>query len=163
MNQSESQFLLDVNKNRGILYKISRMYTDTPEDRKDLEQEIILQLWKSYASFNGHSKFSSWMYRVALNTALLYLKKTKRQVETTDLNEAITMAERRVNETDRLALFYDASKYLSKVERAVVFLYMEGLSHKVIAENLDISEGNARVKLTRAKNKLQEIIKKREI
>jgi RNA polymerase sigma factor (sigma-70 family) len=163
MQSQEGEFLKAINEHRGILYKISRMYSDTFEDEKDLEQEIVLQLWQSYKSFNGQSKFSSWMYRVALNTALVFLKKKKRRVETTDLNEAKTKAESPIQERDRLEVFYAACKSLSKVERALVFLYMEGISHKEIAKNLNISPVNARVKLTRTKHKLQEIIKQNKV
>jgi len=70
----EEAFLHKINNHKGILYKVSRMYFDSPEDQQALFQEIILQLWKSASSFKGNSEFSSWMYRVALNTALVFFK-----------------------------------------------------------------------------------------
>ena len=75
MQLSEQEFLKIINKHKGILYKVSRMYFDKLEDQQDLFQEIILQLWKSLNSFKGKSEFSSWMYRVALNTAIVFFKK----------------------------------------------------------------------------------------
>lgn len=163
MQPNQEEFLTRINLQRGILHKISRMYADTPEDREDLKQEIVLQLWKSYAAFKGNSQFSSWMYRVALNTAILYLKKEKRRVHTVELAENFQKPSIETNSSERLSIFYAACKQLSQIEKAIVFLYMEGLSHKEIGENLTISEGNARVKLNRTKNKLQEIIKNKEI
>ena len=79
MKLSEQEFLMQINEHKGILYKVSRMYFDQLEDQQDLFQEIILQLWKSLSSFKGDSQFSSWMYRVALNTAIVFFKKEKRK------------------------------------------------------------------------------------
>jgi RNA polymerase sigma factor (sigma-70 family) len=159
MEKIEQDFLELVNQNRGILHKISKMYTNTYQDKADLEQEMILQLWKSFESFNYQSKFSSWMYRVVLNTAMLHLKKEKKRVTTVEITADIaTSTGTHQIQQDRLQIFYTAAQQLTKVERAIVFLYMEGLSHKEIGENLKITEGNARVKLNRTKNKLQQII-----
>lgn len=76
-NPTEAAFLKLVNQHKGILYKASRIYADSMEDREDLQQEILIQLWKSYQNFKGNSEFSTWMYRVAINTAITYLKKKK--------------------------------------------------------------------------------------
>lgn len=158
----EKQFLEKIEAHKGILYKVGRMYMNTPEDREDLHQEIIIQLWKSYPNFKGESEFSSWMYRVAVNTAISYFKKEKRRSHThayTPLAEA--ESEVYDPQKDRqLEVFYLAVQQLSPVEKAVIFYYMEGLSHREMSAQLGISEGNARVKLNRTKDKLQQIIKK---
>ncbi|WP_437918662.1 RNA polymerase sigma factor [Sphingobacterium sp. LRF_L2] len=78
MDKKEKQFLKLITSHKGILHKVGRIYMDTISDREDLHQEIIIQLWKSYESFKGDSEFSSWMYRVAVNTAISYYKKEKR-------------------------------------------------------------------------------------
>lgn len=160
---TEQEFLNLVNANKGIIHKITKMYMDTSDDRKDLFQEIVLQLWKAYPGFKGNSKFSTWMYRVSLNTALVFLRKESRKVGQMELDENIEVAadtgDSREQE-ERLALFYTAVQELNKIEKALIFLFLENQSHKDIAQNLGITEGNARVKLNRTKEKLQQIIKK---
>jgi RNA polymerase sigma-70 factor (ECF subfamily) len=137
------------------------MYFDKLEDQQDLFQEIILQLWKSLDSFEGKSEFSSWMYRVALNTAILFFKKEKRKKENyTVIKNELIDNEVYDNEKDQqLVHFYKAVKQLTKIEKAIIILLIEGCSGKEIAENLGLSEVNVRVKIKRTKNKLQEIIK----
>ncbi len=161
MKEREKEFLNRLDVHKGILFKISKMYMDNTEDQNDLFQEIIAQLWKSYDSFKNESQFSSWMYRVALNTAIVFLKKEKRKVDkyeiTTDnIKEAENDA---AYKESQLAHFYEALQKLNKIEKAIIFYQLEGFSHKEIGSNLGISEGNARVKLNRAKDKLKEIIK----
>lgn len=138
------------------------MYMDDDDDQNDLIQEIVLQLWKSFERFEGNSQFSTWMYRVSLNTALTYFKKVKKKADKHTFIENID----RVDEVDsgeketQLELFYKAVHELNKVEKALIFLFLEGQSHKEIGSNLGITEGNARVKLNRTKEKIQIIIKK---
>ena len=162
MKKLEQEFLNLIDKHKGILYKVAKMYMDDAEDQHDLRQEITLQLWKSYERFEGNAQFSTWMYRVSLNTALTYFKQGKRKSEKYTFLENID----RVEEQDsgeketQLELFYRAVHELNKVEKALIFLFLEGQSHKEIGQNLGITEGNARVKLNRTKEKLQIIIKK---
>jgi RNA polymerase sigma factor (sigma-70 family) len=85
MDNKETQFLQLIGENKGILFKISKIYQDDPADRDDLLQEMILQLWLVFGSFRGESKFSSWMYRVALNTAIVFFKKQKRRPDSAQL------------------------------------------------------------------------------
>ncbi len=138
------------------------MYFDNREDQADLAQEITCQLWLSFERFRGESKFSTWMYRVAINTAITFLRKDKKRVDRQRLESGLDVAQD-VNEVDKdsqLAHFYKAVQELNKIEKAVILLFIEGLSHKEIGENLGLSEVNARVKLNRTKQKLQEIIKR---
>lgn len=161
MTISEHDFLVAINEHKGILYKVSRMYFDKLEDQQDLFQEIILQLWKSVDSFKGNSKFSSWMYRVALNTAIVFFKNEKKKRDKTVIsqNDPIAFEEYNDEKDRQLAHFYKAVKQLNKVEKALILQFIEGFSGKEIAENMGLSEGNVRVKINRVKNKLQEIIK----
>ncbi|MDQ0067040.1 RNA polymerase sigma factor [Chryseobacterium lathyri] len=162
-SQTETAFLKLVNQHKGILYKASRMYADSLEDREDLQQEILIQLWKSYQNFKGNSEFSTWMYRVAINTAITYLKKEKiRTNNHTDVPHHFEVQNEDYNPSkDRqLEVFYAAVQELKALEKAIIFYFMEGMSHKEIGDNLGLSEGNARVKLNRAKEKIQQIIKK---
>lgn len=135
---------------------------DDEFDREDLYQEMLYQLWKSYENFKGQSKFSTWMYRVALNTALVFVKKDKKSPKTESLIEDLDVVDHSDHSVkeERLTYFYRAVKALNEVEKALIFLFLEGFSHREIGGQLGISEGNARVKLNRTKDKLQEIIKK---
>ena len=158
----EEAFLHKVNNHKGILYKVSRMYFDNTEDQQDLFQEIILQLWKSVNSFKGDSEFSTWLYRVALNTALAFFKKEKRKPDSyKGIDYEPIAPENDLDEKEQqLAHFYKATKELNKIEKALILLFIEGYSGKEIAKNLGITEANVRVKTNRTKKKLQEIIKK---
>jgi len=157
---NEKAFLANIEKHKGVLYKVSRMYMDNTEDQEDLFQEIVLQLWKSYDQFRGDSQFSTWMYRVAINTAMVFLKKEKRKSMTTAYETEMDIAaEEYTHEKDtQLEYFYKAVHELNTVEKALIFLFLEGQSHKEIGKNLGLTEVNARVKLNRTKEKLQKII-----
>jgi RNA polymerase sigma-70 factor (ECF subfamily) len=158
---SEQEFLRAIEMHKGILYKVSRMYFDKLEDQQDLFQEIILQLWKSLDSFKGNSEFSSWMYRVALNTAIVFFKKEKRKQDNFTIikNEPIDNEVYDSEKDQQLVHFYKAVNQLTKIEKAIIILLIDGYSGKKIAENLGLSEVNVRVKIKRTKNKLQKIIK----
>jgi len=162
LKATEKEFLDLMQKHKGILYKISRMYFDHTEDQQDLIQEMTFQLWKSYQNFKGDSQFSTWMYRVCLNTALTFFKKDDKKQDKYELHENYDRIDTDDSafKEEQLKYFYDAVQELNKVEKALIFLFLEGMNHKDIAENLGISEVNARVKLNRTKEKLQTIIKK---
>jgi RNA polymerase sigma-70 factor (ECF subfamily) len=162
LKSKQDIFSAELRQHQGIIIKVARMYADNPDDQSDLIQEISLQLWKSFDGFKGDSKFSTWLYRVALNTAITFLKKEKRRV---DKGSLILGVEPQLegSETDKnsqLFHFYKAVQELNQIEKALIFLFIEGLAHKDIALNLGLSEVNTRVKLNRTKQKLQEIIKK---
>ncbi|WP_394368132.1 RNA polymerase sigma factor [Flavobacterium kayseriense] len=137
------------------------MYMDNHDDQQDLFQEIVCQLWKSYDSFRNESQFSTWMYRVAINTAIVFLKKEKRKVDKYEIVSENIKEEADDSEVkeSQIEHFYKAVQKLEKIDKAIIFYQLEGFSHKEIGANLGISEGNARVKLNRAKEKLKEIIK----
>jgi len=151
-----------IGENKGILFKICRIYEDEPDDRNDLLQEMTLQLWLAFDSFRGESKISSWMYRVALNTAIAFFKKQKRRPDNERLTADFEEAEEQPGgeKEEQLKIFYKAVQQLSKVEKAVIYLYMENVPYEEIATNLGITEVNLRVRINRIKNKLKEIINK---
>lgn len=161
METKEKHFLQLLNEHKGILFKICKIYEDNANDRNDLLQEMTLQLWLAFDSFRGESKFSSWMYRVALNTAIVFFKKQKRRPDSEQLSGNFEQIDVDLNsqKEEQLALFYKAVQQLDKVEKALIYLYMENQTHEEIGENLGITAGNARVRLNRIKNKLKEIIK----
>lgn len=156
----ETAFLQQIDTHKGILYKVCRLYQDGEEDRQDLMQEIVLQLWTAYDSFRGESQFSSWMYRVALNTAIAYFRKESRRPDAPAPYPDLAEEMRPVHDPEeQLAIFHKAAQQLNKVEKALLLLYMEGHSGKDIALILELSPVNVRVRLTRIKEKIQTIIK----
>ncbi|MCL9809593.1 RNA polymerase sigma factor [Flavobacterium luminosum] len=161
METKEQEFLIRIKQHKGILFKVSKMYMDNPDDQQDLFQEIIYQIWKAYDSFKGESQFSTWMYRVAINTAIVFLKKEKKKIDRFEITSDNTSEQEDDHELKESQLdhFYRAVQQLDKVDKAIIFYQLEGFSHREIGNNLGISEGNARVKLNRAKEKLKEIIK----
>lgn len=157
----EHQFITNFEKHQNIAHKICRIYTNDQHSHKDLFQEITIQLWKAYPKFRGDSKFSTWMYRVALNTAITLYRKKKRDVKTQDYDAVHfrIKAEDYNDETEQqLNLMYSAIKELNDIEKALVFLYLEDKNYREISETLGISEVNARVKMNRVKTKLKSIL-----
>ncbi|WP_295672042.1 sigma-70 family RNA polymerase sigma factor, partial [uncultured Mucilaginibacter sp.] len=128
MDNKQTRFLQLIEENKGILFKIAKIYQDDLEDRDDLIQEMTLQLWLAFDSYRGESKFSTWMYRVALNTAIAFFKKQKRRPDNGPLPHQYEIAEElsaSEEKEEQLSLFYKAVKQLNKVEKALVCLYME--------------------------------------
>jgi RNA polymerase sigma factor (sigma-70 family) len=157
-----TRFMQLIEEHKGMLFKICRIYQDDKANRDDLMQEIVLQLWHTFDSFLGKSKFSTWMYRVALNTAIIFFKKQKRRPDSEQLPNDLDHLVAEATDThkdEQLVLFYNAVQQLNKVEKALIFLYMEEQPYDAIAFNLGISEVNVRVRLNRTKNKLKEIVK----
>ena len=157
----EHQFVTNLEKHQNIAHKICRIYTNDQESHNDLFQEITIQLWKAYPKFRGDSKFSTWMYRVALNTAITLYRKKKRSIRTQDYDGVSfkIKAEEYNNEVEQhLKLMYDAIRQLGDIDKALVFLYLEDKNYAEISDTLGITEVNARVKMNRVKTKLKSII-----
>ncbi len=157
----EHQFVTNLEKHQNIAHKICRIYTNDQDSHNDLFQEITIQLWKAYPKFRGDSKFSTWMYRVALNTAITLYRKKKRSIKTQDYDSVHfkIKAEEYNDEAERhLKIMYDAIKQLNDIDKALVFLYLEDKNYAEISYTLGITEVNARVKMNRVKTKLKNII-----
>lgn len=157
----EHSFVTNLEKNQNIVHKICRIYTNDQEEHNDLFQEITIQLWKAYPKFRGDSKFSTWMYRVALNTAITLYRKSKRSIRTDNFDDVSfkIKADEYDDETEQqLKLMYQAVKQLNDIDKALVFLYLEDQSYRDISKTLGISEINARVKMNRVKTKLKSIL-----
>ena len=157
----EHKFVQNLEQNQNIVHKICRLYTNDDDAHKDLFQEITIQLWKAYPKFRGEAKFSTWMYRVGINTAITLYRKSKRRVQTSDfesINFRIAADEYNDEEEQQLKLMYAAVKELNDIEKALVFLYLEDKNYKEISETMGISEVNARVKMNRIKTKLKKIL-----
>lgn len=157
----EKKFTQELQKNQSIIHKICRSYTNSEAAHKDLFQEITIQLWRAYPKFRGDSKFSTWMYRVAFNTAISLYRKSKRTVPTSPIYDNLKELEfQDYDETHdkQLELLYTAIQSLNDIEKALALLYLEDKNYKEIALTLGISEVNARVKMNRTKTKLKNIL-----
>lgn len=158
--EAERQFEQHIRENELLIYKVCRMYAFTAADREDLFQEIVIQLWNAYPKFKGEAKLSTWLYRVALNTAITGLRKKKNFIESWEpaqLPEHVP-APNADREEDLLQL-YKAIAQLNQVEKAIVVLYMEDRTYQEMEEILGINEGNLRVKMNRIKEKLRQLTK----
>ena len=155
----EKEFENLIHEKQRIIYKICKTYRDSREDQEDLFQEIVYQLWKSFPSFKGESKISSWMYRIALNTAIAIYRKQKLRVDYLDkMPEQIhSDVPQQVSENEER--MFRALRTLNDTEKALISLFLEGFSYQEIAAITGITETNTGVRLNRIKNKLKQILK----
>ena len=157
----EHNFVELLEEHQNIVHKVCRLYTNNQEAHNDLFQEITIQLWKAFPKFRGDAKFSTWMYRVGLNTAITLYRKSKRTINTYEIESfqfKLKAEDYDDTEEQQLKLMYKAVKELGDVDKALVFLYLEDKNYTEIAETMGISEVNARVKMNRIKTKLRTIL-----
>ena len=159
MNKDE--FVQRIKEHEGILYKVTRVYTNNDEDQKDLYQDIVYQLWKSSSSFRGKSKWSTWMYRVALNTAIAHLNKQKKRT-TFDLSELDFLTKHEFYDDtleEQMKILYAHIQKLNIVEKGLILLYLEDKSYDEIASITGFTKSNVGTRLARIKSKLKSQIK----
>lgn len=162
--KNEADFVALLNENQNLVHKICRMYTDSKASHDDLFQEISIQLWRSYDRFEGKSKFSTWMYRVGLNTAITLYRKEKKRIDKGVLHEntpQLMVQEYDTEIDEQLDWLYQKINSFSEIDKALTLLYLEDKKYDEIAETLGISSINARVKMNRIKKRLKEMIKDR--
>lgn len=152
-----SEFISLIKKHEGMLYKISRAYADTREDRQDLYQEIVYQLYKSYGSFKGKSQFSTWMYRVGLNTAIAFLNQQKKRARTPDSDSIFTslFEQQDALMDERVAFLYEQIKQLKQADRGIILLLLEGKSYQEIAAITGFSSSNVGTRINRIKTQFK--------
>lgn len=156
MDSSEQHFIELLSEHQKIIHKVCNLYMNHPLDKEDLFQEITLQAWKGYAQFKGQSKFSTWLYRVALNTAITYFKKERKQIQQVDETWAGDLADNTKDDSEQFNLMYRAIGELSKIDKAIVMLYLDDLPYQEIGDMLGISPNHVAVKMNRIKTKLKE-------
>lgn len=157
----KEEFLHIISENQGIIHKVCGLYCDSREDREDLFQEIVSQLWRSFASFRNESKISTWMYRVALNTAITRFKKEKRRPDKLDLApQYIQYADEQYDSVveDQLKLLHKAISKLTGIEKSIVLLYLEDRKYEEISEIVGITANYVGVKMNRLKVKLKKLM-----
>lgn len=153
----EKEFTLEIEKNKGIIRKVIRLYVDDPEEQRDLFQEIIFQSWKSYPRFGGRSKFSTWLYRIALNTVLTFRRKPQLVKPYEDLS-ALNVPHDKTYADESEAL-YHAIRELNELDRMIITLHLDGYDNEEIAEITGLTKNNTAVKIHRIKDHLIEKLK----
>lgn len=157
---STEQFTQLIKDNEGILFKVSTIYSNDTPARQDLYQEMVLQLWKSYPSFKENSKWSTWMYRIALNTAITYMRKATKHKVLVPLDSTIFNLSEQVDKTqeERLKLLYDHIKNLNQLEKGIILLFLEDKTHDEISEITGLTLSNVGTRISRIKAKLKQQI-----
>ena len=148
------QFLEMIRQNEGIIYKVTSFYTDTEHPLGDLYQEVVLNLWKAFPSFRGDSKYSTWIYRIALNTCVSFYRRSKKNISYVDISMDIPDV---VDNNEEIQELYKLINRLGKIERALVLLYLDDKSYKEIAEITGLTVTNVATKISRIKDKLRDM------
>ncbi len=155
----EKEFIEIIEKHQGILHKICNIYFYRNPYKEDYYQEMLIRLWKAYPGFNQQSTISTWLFRVALNTAIDLIRKEHIQLKYIELSKnEYTIPETDDVESENRDKLYQAINQLSEVEKAIIILYLEEYEYKEIAAITGMSESNTGVKITRIKNKLIKIL-----
>jgi RNA polymerase sigma factor (sigma-70 family) len=154
----EKAFLKIIDENQRIIHKVCRMYRDEREDQEDLFQEIIFQLWKSFPNFRNESKVSTWMYRIALNTAIAVFRKKSLPIHSFENIPEQFHPKEPQDISENEERMYDALRKLDNAERAIISLFLEDYSYEEIAEIIGITENYVGVRINRIKNKLKTIL-----
>lgn len=150
-----NEFLNIVEENKKLIYKVSHIYCDSTIDKEDLFQEIIANLWKAYPDFKGNSKISSWIYRIALNTAITWLRDYVKRKKHIEYNNFIPNASNDYELENVYEQLYSAIGHLGKIDRAIILLQLDGYSYDEISEIVGITKTNVATKINRIKLKLK--------
>ncbi len=157
---SQERFLALIEAHRGILYKVANGYCRNPDDRPDLIQEILIQLWLARDRFDGRSQFSTWMYRIALNVAISYYRSAQRRPAAAISLDApgveLAAADRLLEDAgDEMRLLHQAINGLDELNRALIILYLDGYPHEAIAAIVGLTPTNVSTRLNRLKQRFQ--------
>jgi len=152
---TEQQFIQSIETHQGVIHKVCNLYMRPGRDREDLFQEILLNAWKGIHNFKGDARFSTWLYRVALNTAITFYRKERRQVETTPWPAALSLPDDTNDYQQELNTLYQAIAALSPIDKALVMLYLEEYNYSEIGDIMGITANNVAVKMNRIKTRLR--------
>jgi RNA polymerase sigma factor (sigma-70 family) len=153
----EKDFTDLIREHQALLYKVTSIYTDNKQDQEDLFQEVVYQIWKYFDSFRNDSKITTWMYRVAMNTAITHIKKKKRRPDSVPIADVLIKQSETKNDLyeERLRLLYQHLQHLNTLEKGLIFLLLEGKSYKEIAQITGLGASNVGTRISRIKKKLK--------
>lgn len=160
-SELEEKFLSVIQDNKKLIYKVCNLYCKDSEDRKDLQQEIIIQIWRSFETYNEKYKLSTWLYKIALNTAIsFYRKESRRDQKHSSEDEIIHVIYNNADSPDeeldrKIEMLYKYINEFNKLDRALMILYLDNYGYKEISEILGITETNVATKISRIKNNLK--------
>lgn len=157
----KDEFISVIKDNQRLIYKVCYSYCSNPENRKDLQQEILMQLWNSSSKFDGRVKISTWIYKIALNTAIFFYRndcKHKDKKVTIDAS-IISLSNFESDGSDideKIVMLYQFIEHLNEMDKALILLYLDDNKYKDIADIIGISETNVATKINRIKKNLKE-------
>lgn len=152
----EKEFLEQLKAHDRIIHKVCRIYQEDPTDRQDLYQEIVCQAWRSYPAFRAESRFPTWLYRVALNTAITYFRRQRRRRVADPADIALRLHPPGDPFAERVDILYAAINRLSRIDKAIVLLYLDDCSYEEMASVTGMSKVNIGVRLNRIRKRLRE-------
>jgi RNA polymerase sigma factor (sigma-70 family) len=155
---SEAAFLQQIRENQGIIYKLVGLYANDAEEKKDLYQEVLLQAWKSWPAFRQEAKFSTWLYRICLNTIFTQKRKPQRLDYKESLEDVSAAVQNSVVQNEDLVRLRMAIRQLPETDRAIVSMHLDGYENAEIAGMLGISNNHVAVKLHRIKQQLGNLL-----
>ncbi|GAA4406510.1 RNA polymerase sigma factor [Nibrella viscosa] len=155
---SAPAFIQQIRQHQKIIHKVCHLYADSPEDREDLFQEILLNAWKANPGFRQEARFSTWLYQIALNTAISYLRKEKRRPRRTDLDPELHLPDAADPAEAQYADLYRAIGRLDKVDKALVMLYLDDYDYTTIGQMMGITPNYVAVKMSRIKQQLKQAL-----
>ena len=156
MDIKEQEFSRMVRENKSTIYTVCYMFSNDEDEVSDLFQETLINLWKGFESFRHESKLSTWIYRVAMNTCISADRKKRRQGSKVPLSMNINLYDDEDYETKQVRQLHERIQRLDLIDRALVMMWLEGMSYEEIAEVVGISVKNVGVKLVRIKEKLKQ-------
>lgn len=154
----EREFLDMIAAQKRVIYKVCYIYAKDQDDLNDLFQEVVLNLWKSFPSYRGDSKHTTWVYRIAMNTCITFLRRSNTRLQTIPMTaDVASLVADEEGRTGQLQELYRLINKLGKLERALILLWLEERSYQEMADILGISKANVAVKLLRTKEKLKKM------
>ena len=164
--ETETSFLANLNQNIGIVHQVCHTYfrRDAME-REDVFQDIMYQLWKSYPQFKGESKFSTWMYKVALNTAITHIRRSARTTRNAELTEPVARAphiSEQMSRVEEVRLLHEAIAALADIDKAIILLHLEDQNYDEIASITGLTKTNVSVRLVRIKRALKDHLQRNQ-
>jgi RNA polymerase sigma factor (sigma-70 family) len=158
MSKLHDRFETLLDEHKKILYKVCNLYCRNRDDREDLAQEIIVQLWRSFPSFDGRCQFSTWTYRIALNVAISFYRResTRSRHVISDEERVLNAVDETATQSEDMQLLYQFIDGLDPLNKALVLLYLDGNSYQEIAEVLGITQTNVATKISRLKTTMKQ-------